>query len=82
MFTVTYHGDSFLGIQIAVTSLTVPNVDALLADWVECTKLVMSDPEAANGGQWASMYGAVKDVPDKRIVNEIVEGYLSAMYKP
>lgn len=68
--------------QIAVTSLTVPHVDALLADWAECTRLVMNDPVAAKGGQWASMYGAVKDVPDTRIVNEIVEGYLSALYKP
>ncbi|KAI9016175.1 putative sphingosine-1-phosphate lyase [Hyaloraphidium curvatum] len=70
------------GLQIAVTTLTVGHVEELLRDFEECTRLVMTDPEAAKGGQWASMYGAVKNVPDTRIVGEIVEGYLAAMYKP
>lgn len=68
------------GVQVAVTSLTVPHVEQLLRDWEDATRKVLSEP--AGKGRWASMYASVKSVPDTRIIDEIVEGYLGALYKP
>jgi sphinganine-1-phosphate aldolase len=67
------------GLHVAVTLLVSDAIDDLISNLKEAVEQVKQDPEGSKGAAVA-VYGSTQGVPDARIVEDVLRGYLDAVY--
>jgi len=67
------------GLHVAVTLLVSTAIDELIEDLRGAVEQVKRDPEGSKGAAVA-VYGSTASVPDPGIVEDVLRGYLDAVY--